>query len=252
MSRLVLLRHGQSIWNKSNIFTGWTDVDLTEHGVAEAHQAGRFLREAGFAFDVAYTSLLKRAVRTLWIVLDELDQMWIPVEKSWKLNERHYGALQGLNKDETADQYGSEQVFAWRRSYMVRPPALSPDDPRHPIHDPRYAHVDPAELPAGESLQDALLRVTACWEEEILPRLLNGERVLVVAHGNTLRALVKYLDRVPDEEVHGLSIPTGIPLVYSVDAQGAAQHRYYLGDPEVVRAATEAAARASQVRGRSE
>jgi 2,3-bisphosphoglycerate-dependent phosphoglycerate mutase len=247
MRQLVLLRHGQSVWNASNRFTGWTDVDLTPIGVEEALRAGHTLREANFSFDVAFTSLLKRAIRTLWLALEVLDCMWIPVEKSWMLNERHYGALQGFNKAELAERYGKEQVFQWRRSYTVHPPELAADDSRHPRHDPRYSRVDPEVLPAGESLQDALLRVTSCWQTSIVPRVQRGECVLVVAHGNSIRALVKYLDHVPDREVHGLYIPTGIPLVYEMDAHGQAQHRYYLGDPQIVRAATEAAARASQV-----
>ncbi len=252
MNNLVLLRHGLSEWNSENRFTGWVDVDLTAQGITEARLAGRFLREAGFAFDVAFTSLQKRAIRTLWIVLDELDEMWLPVEKTWRLNERHYGALEGLNKAEMVDRYGKERVFLWRRSYNVQPPPIAPDDPRHPRFDPRYAAVDPRDLPETESLEDTLQRVLPCWQNEILPRLLNGERVLVVAHGNSLRALVKYLDGIDDTIVPGLSIPTGIPMVYELDEKMAPVRRTYLGDPHTVRAATEAAKIAAQVRGRGE
>jgi 2,3-bisphosphoglycerate-dependent phosphoglycerate mutase len=244
---LVLLRHGQSAWNQANTFTGWMDVDLTAHGVHEARQAGKFLREAGLSFDLAYTSLLKRAIRSLWIALEELDQAWLPVIKDWRLNERHYGALQGLNKSEMAGRYGREQVFQWRRSYTVRPPALDPADPRHPSRDPRYQGIDPSRLPAGESLQDTLRRVLPCWEEEILPRLREGKRVLVVAHGNSLRALVKYLDAIPDEEVNALSIPTGIPIRYELDEEMRPVGRAYIGDAETVKAAVEAARKAAQV-----
>jgi 2,3-bisphosphoglycerate-dependent phosphoglycerate mutase len=247
---LVLLRHGQSAWNQANTFTGWMDVDLTSHGVREARQAGRFLREAGLTFDLAYTSLLKRAIRTLWITLEELDQTWLPVIKDWRLNERHYGALQGLNKAEMVDRYGREQVFQWRRSYTVRPPMLDPSDPRHPAHDPRYRGIDPALLPAGESLEDTLRRVLPCWENEILPRLRAGRQVLVVAHGNSLRALVKYLDGIPDEDVAGLSIPTGIPIRYALDENARPVSREYLGNAETVRMAVESAKKAAQVKGR--
>lgn len=252
MTHLVLLRHGQSAWNQDNRFTGWVDVDLTNQGIKEAHRAGRFLRDAGFTFDVAFTSLQKRAIRTLWIVLDELDLLWIPVEKTWRLNERHYGALEGLNKAEMVDRYGKEQVFLWRRSYSVPPPALALDDPRHPRFDPRYAHVDPRELPAAESLENTLLRVLPCWQEDILPQIQRGKQVLVVAHGNSLRALVKYLDGLLDQDVAGLSIPTGIPMVYEINASLQPSHRSYIGDPEAVRVATEAAAKAAQVRGKDE
>lgn len=252
MSRLVLLRHGQSAWNKDNRFTGWIDVDLTTQGVEQAHHAGHFLREAGFTFDAAFTSMLKRAIRTLWIVLDELDQMWLPVEKTWQLNERHYGALQGLDKAEMADRYGSHQVFLWRRSYAVRPPSLAPSDPRHPAFNPRYAGADPGALPAAESLEDTLQRVLPYWQGTILPRLAAGERVLVVAHGNSLRALVKYLDAIPEHAVPELSIPLGIPIVYDLDAQQRPLNRFYLGPEDVVRAAEKAAERAARVRGRQE
>lgn len=251
MPQLVLLRHGQSAWNQDNRFTGWIDVDLTSAGVAEARNAGRFMREAGLVFDVAYTSLLKRAVRTLWVALDALDQMWLPVEKTWRLNERHYGALQGLDKSEMADRYGREQVFLWRRSFSVRPPALDRDNPHHPRFDPRYAGVDPADLPASESLQDTLMRVLPCWQNAILPRLARQQRVLVVAHGNSLRALVKYLDGISDAAVPDLNIPTGIPMLYELDTQLRPTRRTYLGDPETVRAAADAAARAAQVKGKT-
>jgi 2,3-bisphosphoglycerate-dependent phosphoglycerate mutase len=252
LNNLVLLRHGQSEWNSENRFTGWVDVDLTAQGIEEARQAGQFLREAGFAFDFAFTSLQKRAIRTLWIVLDELDEMWLPVEKTWRLNERHYGALEGLNKAEMVDRYGKEQVFLWRRSYTVQPPPIPSDDPRHPRFDPRYAAVDPRELPETESLADTLRRVLPCWQNEILPCLRNGERVLVVAHGNSLRALVKYLDGIEDRDVPGLSIPTGIPMVYELDEKMAPVRRAYLGDPRIVHKATEAAEKAAQVRGSEE
>lgn len=252
MAGLVLLRHGQSDWNRENTFTGWTDVDLTPRGVDEARRAGRYLRESGYTFDVAFTSMLKRAIRTLWIALDAMDLLWLPVVKTWRLNERHYGALQGQNKAETADRYGKDQVFQWRRSFQTRPPALEVDDPRHPSRDPRYAGVDTQLLPATESLEDTLLRVLPCWQDEILPRLRAGERVLVVAHGNSLRALVKYLDDVPDENVHDLSIPTGIPVVYELDADLHPSSRSYLGDPQVVEEAVASARSASQVRGRAE
>ena len=250
MTSLVLLRHGQSVWNQDNRFTGWVDVDLTAQGVAEAQRAGRYLREAGLTFDIAFTSLLKRAIRTLWIALDELDLLWLPVEKTWRLNDRNYGALQGLDKAEMVDRYGKEQVFLWRRSFRSRPPALDLDDPRHPRFDPRYAQLNPEDLSATESLADTLQRVLPCWQHEILPRLRRGERVLVVAHGNSLRALVKYLDNLADEDVPGLSIPTGIPVVYELDESLQPARRSYLGDPEVVKAAEIAAARAAQVRGK--
>ncbi len=252
MSQLVLLRHGQSAWNKENRFSGWVDVDLTAVGVNEAQRAGQFLREAGFTFNVAFTSVLKRAIRTLWIVLDELDQMWIPVEKTWRLNERHYGALQGLNKAEMADQFGTEQVFRWRRSYAIQPPALDWNNPQHPRFDPRYQSMDAGALPATESLENTLLRVLPCWQEDILPRLRQGQRVLVVAHGNSLRALIKYLDQIPDQDIPGLNVPTGIPIVYDLSETMQPVGRSYLGDAEVVRAAQAAAAKAAQVKGRTD
>lgn len=246
--RLVLLRHGQSQWNQENRFTGWIDVDLTEQGIEEARRAGRFLREAGFMFDIAYTSLLKRSLRSLWIGLDELDQMWLPVVKCWRLNERHYGALQGLNKDEMAAQYGKEQVFAWRRSFTIRPPLLAVEDPRHPRHDPRYADIRPEDLPGGESLEDSLKRALPCLEAEILPRVLRGERVLVVAHGNSLRALVKHLDGIADEDIHKLNIPLGIPLDYRLNETGKVLSKRFIGDEAAVRQASQAAARAALIK----
>lgn len=249
MENLVLLRHGQSAWNQANQFTGWIDVDLTSQGVNEARRAGQFLRDSGVNFDLACTSLLKRAIRTLWIVLDEMDQAWLPVEKDWRLNERHYGALQGLNKAEIADQFGSEQVFLWRRSYSVRPPQLEFDDPRHPRFDQRYAQIDPGLLPCGESLEDTLERVVRYWQDSLLPDLQMGKRLLVVAHGNSLRALVKHLDHISVEDVPRLNIPTGIPIAYEIDKNGLSLRRSYVGDLFVVRAAVEAAEKAAQVKG---
>jgi 2,3-bisphosphoglycerate-dependent phosphoglycerate mutase len=225
---LVLLRHGESEWNRDNRFTGWTDVDLSDRGRQEAHRAAQLLRERGFVFDVAHTSVLKRAIHTLWIVLDDLDMAWLPVNHSWRLNERHYGALQGLNKQETADQFGAEQVLLWRRSYAVRPPELAPDDERHPRFDPRYARLSSEELPATESLQDTLRRVLPYWHEVIAPELVRGQKVLVAAHGNSLRALVKYLDGISDEDIPGLNIPTGVPLVYELDKELRVRRSYYL------------------------
>jgi 2,3-bisphosphoglycerate-dependent phosphoglycerate mutase len=247
MHKLVLLRHGESTWNKENRFTGWTDVDLSERGREEAKEAGRLLREGGYFFDVAYTSVLKRAIRTLDIALDGLDLMWIPVVKNWRLNERHYGALQGLNKAETAAKHGEAQVKIWRRSYDIPPPPLSPDDPRHPSHDPRYASLSPNQLPATESLKDTVARFLPYWHETIAPAIRSGKRVLVAAHGNSLRALVKYLDNISDTDIVELNIPTGIPLVYELDDNLKPIRRYYLGD----QAAAEAAATrvANQARG---
>ncbi len=240
--KLVLLRHGESEWNLANRFTGWTDVDLSPRGLSEAKRAGEILRDDGYTFDVAYTSVLKRAIRTLWIALDELDQMWIPVYRSWRLNERHYGALQGLHKKETAEKYGQEQVYQWRRSYDVRPPALEPDDERHPRFDPRYAHLKPEEIPAAECLKDTLERVLPYWHEVIVPALKRRERVLIVAHGNSLRALVKYLDDVSEDEITGLNIPTGFPLVYELDDDLRALKHYYLGNAEEIESATNSVA----------
>jgi 2,3-bisphosphoglycerate-dependent phosphoglycerate mutase len=226
--RLVLLRHGQSRWNLENRFTGWTDIDLSENGREEAHAAGRLLREGGFVFDLAFTSVLTRAIRTLWIVLDELDQMWLPVDHSWRLNERHYGALQGLNKKEVAETYGDRQVHVWRRSYDIRPPALEDGDPRLAAADGRYAALGAAEMPRAESLQDTLGRVLPYWCDAIAPRLREGQRVLIVAHGNSLRAVVKHLDGLSDSEIPNLEIPTGVPLVYELDADLQAQRHGYL------------------------
>jgi len=247
MIKLVMVRHGQSTWNLANRFTGWTDVDLSEQGVREAHEAAKVLKKEGYAFDVAYTSVLKRAVRTLWIVLDEMDLMWIPVHRSWRLNERHYGALQGLNKKETADEYGLEQVQIWRRSYDTPPEPLSREDRRHPCHDPRYADVPPELLPATESLKITLERVLPYWHETIAPVLREGKRVLIAAHGNSMRALVKYLDGVSDADIVKLNIPTGIPLVYELDDDLGALRHYYLADEEKIKAAT--ASVASQLTG---
>lgn len=250
MIQLVILRHGQSEWNRENRFTGWVDVDLTGQGIEEGRRAGQFLREAGFSFDAAYTSLLKRAIRTLWLVMDELNMLWLPVEKDWRLNERHYGALQGLDKSAMVDQYGTEQVFRWRRSFSVPPPLLALDDARHPRYDPRYARIDPAELPAGESLENTLQRVLPFWQGVIAPRLRAGERVLVVAHGNSLRALIKYLENIADQDVNELSVPTGIPIAYELNERLEPVQRMYIGEAEAVRLAVEAAAKSAQVRGK--
>jgi 2,3-bisphosphoglycerate-dependent phosphoglycerate mutase len=246
MHRLVLLRHGQSTWNLENRFTGWTDVDLTPQGRAEATEAARLLREAGDRFDIAYTSVLTRAIRTCWIVQDELDLLWIPVERHWRLNERHYGALQGLNKAETTAKHGEAQTHIWRRSYDTPPPPLTQDDQRHPSHDPRYAAIAPSDLPATESLKDTVARFLPYWTDVIAPQIRAGRRVLITAHGNSLRALVKYLDGISDADIAELNIPTGIPLVYELDAALTPLRSYYLGDPEA--AAKAAAAVASQSR----
>ncbi|MGH9319762.1 MAG: 2,3-diphosphoglycerate-dependent phosphoglycerate mutase [Vicinamibacteria bacterium] len=244
VKKLVLLRHGESIWNKENRFTGWTDVDLSEKGVEEAREAGRLLKREGYFFDVSHTSVLKRAIRTLWLVLDEMDLMWIPDYRSWRLNERHYGALQGLNKAETAEKHGIEQVQSWRRSYDVRPPPLATGDERHPGRDPRYAELSPSEIPLTESLEDTVERFLPCWKEVIAPQVKAGKCVLIAAHGNSLRALVKYLDHVSDEEIVGLNIPTGAPLVYELDFDLNPIGHYYLGDPEKVAKAAKADAAA--------
>ncbi len=238
--KLVLCRHGQSTWNLENLFTGWKDVDLTEKGVAEARQAGRDLKELGIRFDIAYTSVLKRAIRTLWLILDEMDQMWVPVVRAWELNERSYGALQGLNKAETAAKHGEDQVLIWRRSYDIPPPPIAVDDERHPRFDPRYAGIE--NLPATESLKTTLERVKPYWEKNIAPRLKAGENVLITAHGNSLRALVKMLDNISDEEITGLNIPTGIPLLYELDDDLKPVSSRYLGDEEAAKAAAEAVA----------
>ena len=242
MYKLVLIRHGESVWNKENRFTGWTDVDLSERGVEEAHRGGKQLRESGYIFDLAYTSVLKRAIRTLWIVMDEMDLMWIPVINSWRLNERHYGALQGLNKAETAAKFGDQQVLVWRRSYDVPPPELTEDDARYPGKDPRYAGLSQAELPLTESLKLTVERFVPYWENTISKDVLAGKRVVIVAHGNSLRALVKYLDNISDEEIIGLNIPTGVPLVYELDAELKPIQHYYLGDPEEIAKAAAAVA----------
>ena len=242
MKKLVLIRHGESTWNKENRFTGWTDVDLSEKGIEEAMAGGRALRDEGYVFDVAYTSVLKRAIKTLWIVLEQMDQMWIPVHNTWRLNERHYGALQGLNKAETAAKHGMEQTNIWRRSYDVPPPSLTPDDPRHPSRDPRYAGLAPSDLPLTECLKDTVARFLPYWHETVAPAVRAGQRVLIAAHGNSLRALVKYLDNIPDADIVGLNIPTGIPLVYELTDELKPIRSYYLGDPDAVKKAAEAVA----------
>ncbi len=242
MNKIVLIRHGESTWNKENRFTGWTDVGLSEKGVDEAVQAGRTLLCEGYVFDVAYTSVLKRAIKTLWIVLEEMDLMWIPVHYSWRLNERHYGALQGLNKAEMVERHGMEQVQIWRRSYDIRPPALTPNDPRYDGKDPRYADLRPGEVPLTECLKDTVERFLPYWHETIAPTVKAGKRVVISAHGNSLRALVKYLDNVPDNVILGLNIPTGIPLVYELRDDLTPIRSYYLGDPEAVKKATQAVA----------
>jgi 2,3-bisphosphoglycerate-dependent phosphoglycerate mutase len=247
MTKLVLLRHGESIWNKENLFTGWYDVDLSDQGKIEASRAGELLKAEGFTFDVAYTSVLKRAIRTAWLALDVLDLLWIPVVRSWRLNERHYGALQGLNKAQTAAKFGDEQVLIWRRSYDVPPPPLEESDPRYPGADPRYATLDKSELPRTECLKDTVARFLPYWLETIAPAVQSGKKVLIVAHGNSLRALVKYLDGVSDEDIVGLNIPTGVPLVYELDSDLKPIKHYYLGDPE--EAARKAAAVAAQAKG---
>ena len=246
--KLVLLRHGQSSWNLENLFTGWTDVDLTEQGRAEAAEAGRLLATEQPRFDIAFTSVLKRAIRTLWIVLDTLDLMWIPVERSWRLNERHYGALQGLDKAQTVALHGAQQVKIWRRSYDIAPPPLAVDDPRHPRFDARYASLAPADLPATESLKDTLARVLPFWSQRIAPELKAGRDVLVVAHGNSLRALVKMLDGMSEADIVEFNIPTGVPIVYDLDARLAARGRRFLGDPEAIAAAAEAVRRQTERR----
>jgi 2,3-bisphosphoglycerate-dependent phosphoglycerate mutase len=239
MYKVVLLRHGESTWNKENRFTGWTDVDLSDTGREEAKKAGELLKDGGYTFDVAYTSVLKRAIRTLWIVLDEIDLMWLPVVRSWRLNERHYGALQGLNKAETAAKHGEAQTKVWRRSYDIPPPALTKDDPRYPGHDRRYAGLPDSDVPLTECLKDTVDRFLPYWHDEIGPAIKSGKRVLVAAHGNSLRALVKYLDGISDEAIVELNIPTGIPLVYELDADLKPIRSYYLGDPEAAKKAAE-------------
>lgn len=253
MYKVVLLRHGQSQWNLENRFTGWTDVDISDKGYIEASAAGELLKKEGYTFDIAYTSVLKRAIRTLWITLDKLDLMWIPVVRSWRLNERHYGALQGLNKAETAEKHGDEQVHIWRRSYDVRPPELEESDERHPMHDPRYSAemmndgLPNSQVPGTECLQDTVARFVPYWEEVIVPSIKSGKKVLLAAHGNSLRSLVKYLDNISDEEIPSLNIPTGIPLVYELDEDMKPIKHYYLGDQEAAEAAV--AAVAAQAKG---
>jgi 2,3-bisphosphoglycerate-dependent phosphoglycerate mutase len=240
MKNLVLLRHGESVWNDENKFTGWTDVPLSEKGTGEAHRAGQILMAEGFVFDIAFTSVLKRAIKTLWIVLEEMDLMWIPVVRYWRLNERHYGALQELNKARTAEEFGKEQVHLWRRSYDVRPPDLDTADRRYPGNDPRYAHLSDEEIPRAECLKDTIERFLPCWHDEIAPVIQSGKRAIIAAHGNSLRALVKYLDGMTDEAIVDLNIPTGVPLVYELDDELKPLKHYYLGDPEEIRKAAEA------------
>lgn len=240
--KLVLLRHGESLWNKENKFTGWTDVDLTDKGVNEARLAGQYLKDGDYIFDVAYTSVLKRAIRTLWIVLDTMDLMWIPVCRSWQLNERHYGALQGLNKAETAKQYGEDQVQIWRRSFDIQPPLLEMTDSRYPGHDPKYGYISNSELPKTECLKDTIHRFLPFWDETIAPGIKQGQKVLIVAHGNSLRALVQHLDKIPNDQIVHLNIPTGIPLIYELDETLKPIKNYYLGDPETVKQAMDAVA----------
>jgi len=248
MAQIVLLRHGESLWNRENRFTGWTDVDLSEKGIEEAGEAGVHLKDAGFTFDIAYTSVLKRAVRTLWIVLDAMDLMWIPVQRDWRLNERHYGALQGLNKSETAKAYGEDQVLVWRRSFDVQPPPLETTDPRYPGHDPRYEHLKESELPKTECLKDTVHRFLPFWNHTIAPGIRQGRKVLIVAHGNSLRALVKHLDQISDDQIVHLNIPTGIPLVYELDASLKPVKSFYLGDPEAVKKAMAVVAKQGRIK----
>ena len=240
MIKIVLLRHGESYWNLANRFTGWTDIDLTEKGIREAIHSGQLLKEEGYTFDVAHTSVQVRAIRTLWLVLDEMEQTWISVYRHWRLNERHYGALQGLNKAEMAEKYGDEQVLIWRRSYDTPPPELKPDDPRYPGNDPRYKNMDPKDIPLSECLKDTVERFMPYWHNAIVPDIQAGKKVLICAHGNSLRALVKYLDNVSDEEIVGLNIPTGIPLIYELDEDLKPVRHYYLGDQDAVQAAIQA------------
>lgn len=248
MHTLVLVRHGESSWNKENRFTGWTDVDISEKGVEEAHRAGQSLRENKFVFDVAYTSVLKRAIRTLWIVLDEMDIMWIPVYRTWRLNERHYGALQGLNKAETAQKFGEQQVKIWRRSYDIQPPALEKNDPRWPGIDPRYKDLTPVQIPLTECLKDTVARFLPFWHETVTPAIKSGKRVLIAAHGNSLRALVKYLDNISEADITELNIPTGVPLIYELDDSLKPIRHYYLGDEESIKAAMESVANQGKAR----
>ncbi|HOH98864.1 MAG TPA: 2,3-diphosphoglycerate-dependent phosphoglycerate mutase [Candidatus Cloacimonadota bacterium] len=249
MYKIVLIRHGESEWNKANLFTGWTDVDLSEQGLKEAHNAGKRLKEAGFSFDEAYTSVLKRAIRTLWIALDEMDLMYLPIHHDWRLNERHYGALQGLNKAETAAKYGEEQVKIWRRSYDIPPPALALEDQRYPGKDPRYAHLEPSQIPTCESLKDTCARTMPFWNEVIIPRLVAGRKMVISAHGNSLRAIVKNLNHISDEEIVSLNIPTGIPLIYEFDRDLSVIKDYYLADASELAAATQAVANQGKKQG---
>jgi len=242
MYKVVLLRHGESIWNKENRFTGWTDVDLSEKGMQEAVKAGQLLKKEGYTFEIAYTSVLKRAIRTLWIVMDEMDLMWIPVIRNWRLNERHYGALQGLNKAETAGKYGDDQVKKWRRSYDIQPPALDKNDERYPGKDPRYSDLSEKELPLTECLKDTVARFVPYWENVVGPAIKSGKKVIIAAHGNSLRALVKYLDNIPEKDIVELNIPTGIPLVYELNENLKSVKSYYLGDPEEIAKAAQAVA----------
>ena len=248
MKRLVLLRHGESVWNRENRFTGWTDVELSEHGREEARRAGETLEAEGYVFDVAYTSVLKRAIKTLWLALEEMDQMWLPIHNSWRLNERHYGALQGLNKAETAAKFGEDQVKIWRRSYDTPPPALDATDERNPKNDPRYAGLAASELPLTECLKDTVARFLPYWNGTIAPAVRAGQRVVIAAHGNSLRALVKHLDGVSDSDIVGLNIPTAIPLVYELDDNLKPIRHYYLGDPALVEAAINAVASQGKAR----
>lgn len=248
MSKIVLLRHGESVWNKENKFAGWTDVGLSEKGIEEAKESGRSLKKEGYVFDVAFTSVLSRAIKTLWLVLEEMDLMWIPVHHSWRLNERHYGALQGLNKAETAEKYGMEQTQIWRRSYDTPPPALTRDDPRWPGNNPRYADLKPEEIPLTECLKDTVARFLPYWHQTIVPAIKSGKRVLIAAHGNSLRALVKYLDQISDEQIVSMNIPTGVPLVYDLDEKLTPIRNFYLGDPEKIQAAIQAVA--NQLKGK--
>lgn len=243
MTNLILLRHGESIWNKENRFTGWTDVDLSEKGIQEAKQAGKILKKEGYSFDVAFASVLKRAIRTLWIVQDEMNLMWLPVNISWRLNERHYGALQGLNKAEIAAKYGEEQVLKWRRSYDIRPPALEKTDDRSPGNDPKYKDIDNKDLPLTECLKDTVERFLPYWHEVIVPLIRSDKRVIISAHGNSIRALVKYVDDVSDVDIVGINIPTGVPLIYELDESLKPIKNYYLGDPDEIKRATEKVAR---------
>ena len=248
MKQVVLLRHGESIWNKENRFTGWTDVDLSEKGIEEAGKAGQVLKKEGFIFDIAFTSVLKRAIRTLWIVLDEMDLMWIPVYNSWRLNERHYGALQGLNKSEMAAKFGEEQVLIWRRSYDICPPALDKDDERSPVNDVRYSDLDKKDVSLTECLKDTVARFLPYWHKQIAPVIKSGKRVIISAHGNSLRALVKYLDNIPDDKIASLNIPTGLPLVYELSDELKPVKSYYIGDPEEIKKAMEVVANQGKVK----